>query len=97
MFSTLSIGLYTIYDSKAGAYIQPFFSANDDTAKRDFGSACNDPEHAFCRFSSDFTLFFIGRFDSSDGRLEGVPPVSLCNGVELRKVPTPVFPIMGGE
>lgn len=100
MFSTMSVCVYSIHDSKAGAFLQPFFSPNDDTAKRDFGYACNDPEHAFYRSAQDFTLFFIGRFDSTDGRLEGVGPNPVCNGVELRKLPVeamPLLPVKGGE
>lgn len=92
MMPTNRVCIYSIYDSKAGAYLQPFFSINHDTAKRDFSAGCNDPDHAFCRYAQDFTLFHVGNWDQTDGVLEGHAPVSICNGVELRKLP-----VMGGE
>lgn len=60
------INMYTIYDSKAEGYLQPFFSANDGLALRIISDLSNDPSHNFCKHATDFTLFKIGTFSDSD-------------------------------
>lgn len=61
--------VFAVYDCKAEAYLQPFFSRNAGTAVRDFASAANAEEHQFHRFAGDYTLFEIGEFDEQSGRL----------------------------
>jgi len=58
---------YTIWDSKADAYITPFFSVNDKVATRSFASACNDEGHDFHRHAEDYTLFRVATFDQTTG------------------------------
>lgn len=60
------INIYTIYDSKAEGYLQPFFSANDGLALRIITDLANDPTHNFCKHASDFTLFKVGTYSDSD-------------------------------
>lgn len=61
--------VFTVFDSKAGAYLQPFFSVNVATAIREFGSAAQSEGHAFHRHSGDFELFLIGEWDQFEGRV----------------------------
>lgn len=65
--STLFI--YTVHDSKAAAFITPFFQPNHVTACRSFGHAASDENHDFGRFPADYTLLEIGSFDSETGEL----------------------------
>ncbi len=58
---------YTIWDSKADAYITPFFSVNDEVAIRSFSSACTDEGHDFYRHAEDYTLFRVATFNQADG------------------------------
>lgn len=62
---------FCVYDSKAEAYLQPFFSSSTGVAIRNFESACNTEDHAFHIHAGDYTLFEIGTFDSLTGVLEG--------------------------
>lgn len=62
--------VFSIHDSKAEAFIQPFFSATIKTAMREFEQAVNTVDHQFNRFAGDYTLFHLGSFDSSTGRFE---------------------------
>lgn len=60
---------YTVYDSKAEAYLPPFLAPNTGVATRMFTDVCNDPKHEFNKHAEDYTLFEIGEFDSLSGCL----------------------------
>ncbi|AXL14692.1 nonstructural protein [Microviridae sp.] len=62
--------MFTVYDSKANAYLQPFFLKSAGEAVRAFTDSCNDPKTAFCRHPEDFTLFEIGTYDDSTALVE---------------------------
>lgn len=59
--------LYSIYDSKANYFGNPFTSVNHATAIRTFSQACEDPNSELNRHSIDFSLFFIGTYDDEVG------------------------------
>lgn len=86
--------VFAIYDSKAEAYLQPFFTSTIGMAIRSFEQAANDPQTQFHRHPADFTLFNIGEYDDETGTLVSlVAKVSLGTALELKKGPTPVTPI----
>lgn len=59
---------YQIYDSKAEAFIDPFFAPTNGSAIRSFTQAANDPNSDFGKFPGDFTLFHCGERDDATGR-----------------------------
>mgnify|MGYP000547887757 CR=1 FL=1 len=61
---------YSIYDSKAEAFNQPFFAEKDGLAIRIFTDHVNNPESIWGKYPHDFTLFHVGHFDSESGSLE---------------------------
>lgn len=65
--------VFVIYDSKAHAYLPPWFAPNLELGVRDFAGAVNDPSTRFYRHSEDFTLFHLGSFDDAVGRVEQFP------------------------
>lgn len=62
--------LFSVYDSKAGAFIQPFFSQSTGTAVRAFEQAANDEDHYFHQFAGDYTLFELGSFEQETAKFE---------------------------
>lgn len=60
---------YSIYDSKAEAFLPPFLAANIATAKRLVLQAAVDPTHQFHQFAADYTLFEVGEWDENEGLL----------------------------
>jgi len=60
---------FSIYDIKAEAYLQPFFSPNKAVALRQFGQAANDENTDFHKHAADYTLFEIGEWDEITGIL----------------------------
>lgn len=55
--------VFSVYDSKAGAFAAPFFCTTLGLARRAFIDAANTPEHPLSKNSADFTLFHLGTFD----------------------------------
>ena len=67
--------IFTVFDQKAEAYLQPFFSQTVGTGIRAFATAAQDEGHDFHRNAADYTLFELGHFDQSTGMffVEDVP------------------------
>jgi len=61
--------IYSVYDSKAEAFLQPFFATADGVAIRMFQQAANDSEHDFSKWAEDYTLFNLGKWDPKNGTL----------------------------
>ncbi len=55
--------IFVVFDSKASAYLPPFFMPEAGQAVRVFSDMCNSPDHAFGKHPEDYTLFEIGTFD----------------------------------
>ncbi len=81
----MDLHIFSIFDLKAEAYIQPFFATNEGMAKRMFHKACNDPETDFYKYPQDYTLFFIGFFSQSTGILHpNLAPETLGGALEYK-------------
>lgn len=63
----MEVNVYTIFDSKARAFLQPWFAANHAVAFRNVERSCRSPNSPFLEFPEDFTLFCIGVFDDIAG------------------------------
>lgn len=63
------VNMYAIYDSKAAAYLQPFFCSNHALAFRNLERAVKNPQSPFAEFPADFTLFHLATFDDVKGVL----------------------------
>ena len=55
--------IFTVYDSKAELFMQPFFMPTTGQALRSFEDTCNDPSTLFAKHPADFTLFEIGSYE----------------------------------
>lgn len=74
----MKLDVFAVYDSKVGAYAQPFYSANISTATRAFAYAANDPSTEIGRFPSDMALFHLGTFDDQSAEFDLVTPFRVC-------------------
>jgi hypothetical protein len=61
--------VFTIWDEKVGAYLDPMTCVNKGEALRIMSEVLTNPEHKFSKFSQDFTLFEIGDYDEITGTL----------------------------
>lgn len=62
--------IFSVHDSKAGAFIAPYYAGTFSTGIRAFQNACNDPNSIFCTNPGDFTLFELGTFDPETAKIE---------------------------
>lgn len=70
--------IFTVYDSKAEAYLQPFFAETTGIATRDFEAAANDETHQFAKHAGDYTLFELGTFAEDTGQFTNLTtPINL--------------------
>jgi len=81
------MNVFTVYDSAARRYLEPFFAETVEVACRMFRALVNKEGHQFNRFPEDYTLFHIGSYDEKAGELAAITPHSL--GVALTYVARP--------
>ncbi len=79
------LSIYSVWDSAADAYIQPFFATNDKVALRMFHSACQDRSHDFNMHAQDYTLFRLGTFDQEKGDLLPENMTAIARAHELKE------------
>lgn len=87
--------IFSVYDSAAGYYKEPFTVSNKGVALREFADACNSAESYLSKHPGDYTLFLIGTFDESTGVLtQDSAHVSL--GKALEYVKPAIMPVKPG-
>lgn len=62
--------IYSIYDEKVEAYGQPFFAPTNPAAIRMFTDLTMDHNSSVSRHPQDYTLYQLGTYDDSTGKLE---------------------------
>lgn len=75
----------SVFDDKAKAYLQPFFVANENIARRSFGDAVADPSTGISKHVSDYKLYQVGIFDDNSGMFDAKfdKPVFLANAIDF--------------
>ena len=61
--------IYSIHDSKAAAYLPPFYLHNKNMAIRSFSDAVQEENSAFYRHPEDYSLWELGEFDDNTGEI----------------------------
>lgn len=61
--------IFTVYDLKAEAYMQPVFMVATGQMVRSFADTCEDKTHAFNKHPTDYELFEIGTYDDSNASI----------------------------
>lgn len=69
--------IFTVFDSAAGAFLEPFVAPSIEFALRAFRKAVNTDGHQFNEYPDDYTLFVIGSFSIEQGTIEPQTPQSL--------------------
>lgn len=79
--------IFVIFDSKAAAYLPPFFMPNAAMAMRSVGDMVNDPTSMFGKHPKDYSLFCAGSFDDRSGSFSLEPSLLVvCNLWELKEL-----------
>jgi len=78
--------VFSVFDSKASAFLPVFMLRSNGEALRLFQDEVNREGSEFWKHPEDYTLFRVGEFDQETGELVGSGPVSVATAVTLRVV-----------
>ncbi len=78
--------IFTVLDTKAMAYLPPFFLPNEAVAKRVFGDMATDITHQFGKHPEDFTLYKLGEFEDCTAEIfqDKKAPVLVTTGLMIK-------------
>jgi len=62
--------IFSVHDSKAQAYLPPFYMRTKGEALRAFETTVKDTNTQFNKYPSDYTLVELGSFDEATGVIE---------------------------
>lgn len=78
--------MYSVFDSKAAVYLQPFCCRAEGEAVRMFRTSCLDKSHQFGQFPQDYTLVYVGAYDDNSGVGTFLTaPEAIVDGNSVRK------------
>lgn len=83
------VKLFSVFDSKACYFGQPFQDQKESSAIRNFSDAVNDgsnPNNMWFKHPEDFSLFQVGEFDNENGELIPCTPKNLVTASALKSV-----------
>lgn len=66
--------MYTVFDNKSKAYLEPFLTHNKETAMRIVINCLRDPNHSFAKNPEDYQLFFLGKYDDRTAQIDVFEP-----------------------
>ena len=79
--------IFAVMDTKAGAFMNPFYVRSLGEAIRSFSDESNKPESMFNKHSEDFNLFQLGEFDQTTGEIKIEPaPKSIGTAANFKKI-----------
>ena len=85
--------IFSVYDSKAQAYLPPFYNPAVGSAIRAFADAINDSQAPFAKHAGDYVLYQVGEFDDSTGLFTNTAPaLHLGMGTDFMERKRPSLP-----
>lgn len=84
MSKDIDMKVFAVYDSKAEAYLAPFFMPSKGAVIRSFTDLVNDSSHIFGKHPEDYILFELGEWDEFTAKFTLLPaPFSIGVGTEF--------------
>jgi len=81
----MKLKVFSIYDSKVGAYMKPFYAHSAGEAMRTVVDASSGQDNMLSRHPGDFTLFELGVYDDQSGQFAQLEAkINLGTIIELR-------------
>lgn len=89
--------VYSVYDSKVGAYLPPIYFRSKGEAIRSFSTAAQDAKHDFGKYGEDYTLFELGEWDDNNGKFNShLTPIPVGKAIEFVKDIANELPTVSG-
>lgn len=89
--------LFSVRDSKAMVFSQPFFQPSVPAAVRAFGASVNSGDGGLSQFPDDYSLYHLGEFDDESGVLIPLKEPHFLGLAAQFKVPSPQLSLMSKE
>lgn len=81
----MKLNVYSVYDSKVKAYMQPFMAQTNGQALRMFEDTVRDEKTVLHMHPEDYTLFALAIYDDQTGTYENLQtPTSLGVAIEYK-------------
>ena len=77
--------IFTVFDLAAARYLEPFFAPTVEVALRRFRQTVNQPrdDNPIALYPEDYTLYRIGAFNDTTGKMEGEELEKLATALEM--------------
>lgn len=79
-----SHSLFSVFDTKVGAYMTPFPMKTTAEAIRAFLNSCRDPNTQFHSNPEDFHLYLVAEFDEQTGEIAPVNPTNVAKASDAQ-------------
>lgn len=77
---------YAFFDTKAGAYLPPYFANNLVNAMRQAEMVARDKQNPISMWVEDYALYKVGFFNEYDGQLQAIqPPEFVARMADMQK------------
>ena len=76
---------YSLLDTKAQTYTNPFYFAQNGEALRALDGIVNDGQTQVSKYPEDFQLYKIGTFDDVSGEIKGHEPEFIAKALDFKK------------
>lgn len=83
------IGMYAVLDHKLSDYRLCIFEIKNEGAIRLFSDAVNDPKHPWHKHPEDYSLWYVGKFDTEKGKVIPETPENLVNALAVKALDKP--------
>jgi len=78
----MKVQCYAIFDQCSGIYEKPFFSTADAVVVREFQDIVATPDHQIAKHPEHYSLWRLGTFDNTTGKILNEDNECLIQGVE---------------
>lgn len=79
----MKLFLFSVQDSKVGAFLPPFAARAKGEAIRSFSQAVSDEKHQFNQHKSDYSLWVLAEFEDGSGQVTAFMPERVVGADEL--------------
>lgn len=88
MVFNMILKIFSVFDSKAAFFGNPFVDQREASAIRAFRDAVNKPDenNGFFRHPEDYSLFLLGVFDNETGEIECGKPLNLITASAIKEL-----------
>lgn len=80
------LNIFSVYDSKTKAYMQPYFSPTHGSALRAFTDEIANEQSLLAKHPEDFTLYHVGVWDDQTAQINPQDPATLGTAKQYQEI-----------